>query len=431
MRFRKWLSELLVCSFLFTTACHTHSSVETDEQQSWPNDITPIVTNGSSRESIDNTTVAPYSLPSNSPSRIEIPENMEKMFTDDFLILDNSNGSANVYEINVDAPFHYTREWEEKYGETQRNMTWLEAENWTGEDNLLFVKKWFLGGSFSCYSKPQDEVPQADNPQITYNSPEDTFANTIKGIKGTTIDSIPNWDELPFVSVTETVDAHMQVPYVTLDGTVFPREACFEPGKPPYFPKDYDELQLIGLVDKYIDGIPVLGALNMFSIPTGVYDYGNILTTAETLGIMSQNTIPYRNRNIVVIMTRTGDFSIKSVVKSDLPVKSVFECKEGIEDALNYLLNVPPYYYSIDDVHFYAAELTYLPLSNYDVNAYDFPEDGKTYLVPVWNLYFEAGRYCPYFCVTIDAVTGQSLYSKEYTLNDPRLERPDPEMKET
>lgn len=430
MRVKKLVSMLMTGTLMFSTACHSSSSVAS-KGQTMPNDITPIVTRGSSNESGEYTTAAPYSLPSNNPSRIEIPENMEKLFADNFLILDNSNGRANVYEINVTAPFQYTREWEEKNGETLRQMTWFEAEDWTGEDNLIFVKEWFLGKSFSCYAKPQDEVPQADNPLIMYNSPEGTFANTIKSINGTTISSIPNGDELPFATITGIVDPQIQVPYFTLDGTVFPREACFEPGKPVYFPKDYDELQLIGLVDKYIDGIPVLGTLNMFSIPTGVFDYGDILQTAETIGIMTQTTIPYRNKNIVVIMTRTGDFSIKSVVKSDLPIKSVFECKEGIEDSLNYLLNVPPYSYSIEDVHFYAAELVYLPLSNFDVKTYDFPEDGKTYLVPVWNLYFEAGRYCPYFCVTIDAITGQSLYSKEYSLNDPRLERPDPEMKGT
>ena len=430
MKAKKSISVVLVFSLLFVTACHSSSSVENDEQ-SRPNDITPIVTSITSKESVDSQPDKTYSLPSVNPSRIEIPEDLEKLFADNFIILDNSNGKANIYEIDVTAPFHYTREWEEKNGETFRQMSWFEAENWIGDDNLIFVKEWFLGKSFQCYLNPQDEVPQEDNPQITYRSPKDTFADTTKRMRSTTINSIPNWNELPFITVKEPVDSQIQVPFVSLDGTIFPREACLEPGKPTYFPKEYDELQLIGLVDKYIDGIPVRGTLNMFSIPTGVYDYGDILQTAETIGIMSQQTIPYRNENIVIILTRTGDFSIKSEVKADLPIKSVFECKEGIEDSLNYLLNVPPYYYSIEDVHFYAAELVYLPLSNFDDKTLDFPEDGKTYLVPVWNLYFEAGQYCPYFCVTIDAITGQSLYSKEYSLNDPRLERPDPEMKET
>lgn len=146
---------------------------------------------------------------------------------------------------------------------------------------------------------------------------------------------------------------------------------------------------------------------------------------------MSQQTIPYRNDNIVIILTRTGDFSIKSEVKADLTIKSVFECKEGIEDALNYLLNVLPYYYSIENVHFYAAELVYVPLSNFADTTLDFLEDGKTYLVPVWNPYFVAGQYCLRFSVTIDGITGQSLYSKEYSLNDPRLERLDPALKWT
>lgn len=430
MKTKKSISVVLVFSLLFVTACHSSSSVENDEQ-SRPNDITPIVTSITSKESVDSQPDKTYSLPSVNPSRIEIPEDLEKLFADNFIILDNSNGKANIYEIDVTAPFHYTREWEEKNGETFRQLSWFEAENWMVDDNLIFVKEWYMGKSFQCYLNPQNEVPQGDNPQIMYKAPEDTFANTTKRMKSTTISSIPNWNELPFVTVKESVDPQMLVPFVSLDGTIFPREACFEPGKPPYFPEEYDELQLIGLVDKYIDGIPVLGTLNMFSIPTGVYDYEGILHTAETIGIMSQQTIPYRNENIVIILTRTGDFSIKSEVKSDLPIKSVFECKEGIEDSLNYLLNNPPYYYSIEDVHFYAAELVYLPLSNFDDISLDFPENGKTYLVPVWNLYFEAGPYCPYFCVTIDAISGQSLYSKEYSLNDPRLERPDPEMKGT
>ena len=64
-------------------------------------------------------------------------------------------------------------------------------------------------------------------------------------------------------------------------------------------------------------------------------------------------------------------------------IKNEYFKKDHIEDALNYLLNVLPYYYSIENVHFYAAELVYVPLSNFADTTLGFLEDGKTYLVPV------------------------------------------------
>ena len=83
---------------------------------------------------------------------------------------------------------------------------------------------------------------------------------------------------------------------------------------------------------------------------------------------------------------------------------------------------------TIDQMKFYCAELTYLPLTNYDLSTYDYTDE-RTFLIPVWQLYFEVGQYYPYYCITVDATTGKCLYSKEYSTVDQRLEKPDPEMK--
>ena len=65
-----------------------------------------------------------------------------------------------------------------------------------------------------------------------------------------------------------------------------------------------------------------------------------------------------------------------------------------------------------------------MPISDYDVNAYDYAVDGHTYLIPVWQVYYKGdfmGMGIGTGCIVIDAVTGESIYSTEYSYQDKRI----------
>jgi len=311
----------------------------------------------------------------------------EGLFSDNFVILDNNIEAANIYEIDVTTPFHRTVEWAANNAEQMYAPTFV-TDNWTDDPNVWYVLQWSMGSGFNCYAQKSTETDPSDgNSLIRY-------------------------------------DPTAQVACIELDGNVFPREACFEPGEPPYFPEEFDTLHCFGLSDYYINGIPLIGTLNILGVPNGIFEYHEMVgpTYGSCSSLFTKSGGARRNHDYVVFTLQSMDFSIKSTVQKDLPIKPVLECVSGICDALDYLP-----YYSAGNVEIYIAELAYLPLSELDISALDFPEDAKTYLVPVWNLYFRYGENAGFCCATIDAISGESLYSKEYGFNDPRLEQPDPE----
>lgn len=355
---------------------------------------------------------------------------LAKYCTDNFVILDNSFGVANVYEIEVVIPLHLTREWNNEHVRMESSMSFMESQNWSYEYDLFWVQRWFFGMPFNTFLRAEDyeDTPYPkDVDLITYKPPEDTLSNTIASMHVTTIGNIQNWVELPFRTAMGKNILNNRVLVFDLDGSTFPREASLAPGEPPYFPEEYDTLHYISLADRYIDNIPVYGTMYNISMPDGVYDYEDLLTTAKGSNLVTTSTGHYQCGDTVVQMVRTGDFTIKSIVKSNLPIKPVSECMDGIKEAVEYFY-LPPTYRTIDQMKFYCAELTYLPLSNYDLSTYDYTDE-RTFLIPGWQLYFEVGQYYPYYCITVDATTGKCLYSKEYSTVDQRLEKPDPEMK--
>ncbi|MBO4928801.1 MAG: hypothetical protein J5379_11225 [Clostridiales bacterium] len=354
---------------------------------------------------------------------------LEQYCTDNFVVLDNNSGYVNVYEIEPEIPMHLTKEWNRDHPRADANMTFIESTNWTYEYDRIWVLWWFMGKSINESTKPADYESRPGEwvEQNTYTPPDNVFAGVIEGMHVSTISSIPNWMELPFRTSVGRVNPDNHILVLDLDGSVFPREATSARGEPALFPEDYDTLHFISLTDKYIDNVPVYGSLYCIAEPWGVYDYEDILHTARGTNLITTITCTYQDKDTVVQMVRTGDFTVKNVLKQNLHVLPLSECVEGIKEAAEYFNN-PPNNWTLDRMTFYCAELSYLPFTNYDITTYDYTDE-RTYLIPVWNLYlYVDGQPAPGFCLTVDATTGKCLYSKEYSLYDERLEKPDPEM---
>ena len=378
---------------------------------------TPLTSNTSAYEPVD---------PIENPLK---GTELEQYCTDNFVVLDNSNGYVNVYEIEPEIPMHLTKEWNRDHPRVDVDMAFIEASNWSYEYDRIWVLWWFMGKRINESTKPADYESRPGEwvEQNTYTPPDDVFAGVIEGMYVSTIGSIPGWMELPFRTSVGRVNPDNHILVLDLDGNIFPREATSALDEPPLFPEEYDTLHFISLTDKYIDNVPVYGSLYCIAEPWGVYDYEDVLHTARGTNLITTITCTYQDKDTVVQMVRTGDFTVKNVLKQNLPVLPLSECVEGIKEAAEYFNN-PPYNWTLDRMTFYCAELTYLPLTNYDITTYDYTDE-RTYLIPVWNLYlYVDGQPAPGFCLIVDATTGKCLYSKEYSLYDERLEKPDPEM---
>ena len=149
-----------------------------------------------------------------------------------------------------------------------------------------------------------------------------------------------------------------------------------------------------------------------------VYEYGGVVGPTVGSSLIMGSSTYARNGNTVIAMYRAKEFSIKSIVEENLPVKPIPECIQGVKDALSY------YPFDLDNVQFYAAELVYEPLSDFNIEARDFDENGHTYLVPVWHVYYiatEMDMLSGTGFVSINAITGEALYSSEYSYQDKRI----------
>lgn len=387
---------IVICVCLFVTSCSRGSDIERGGYSS-PLDVTPIVS--SQKSDAEETSLNNHT---NEPNDDTFPDTA---FSDHFICLYNGNKTALVYEIEVES------------SNTEKNTSCIETENWKYAYDLLWVIDWSFGKSFLCYSEPIEAKGEIHADTIKYTPPADIATKTISSIRMIPLDSIPNREELPISFNGDDLSSQLQVVCIELDGDSFPREACFAPGETPYFPENYNTVHLVGLSERYIDGIPVFGTMGIIaSYPTDcVYEYGDLIGPTIGSNLIGSLTIPSLNQDYCIRMQSFGEYRIVDTV-DERSIMSVTECYNGIKESAEYLG------LSINQIQFYAAELAYLPLSNYDINSKDFSEDTRTFLIPVWNMYFlYGGSYQMGYCLTIDATTGKSLYSKEYNLKDERV----------
>ena len=417
MRLKSRLLIVLLSVILIVSSCRSHTDNTTNNDAPG---VTPVIT-----ETKPSKTGVPSSEENskeNDSSATKGPDRIpDGLFADNFVALNNSDGTAGIYEIDVLTPFHTTRKWGADHPHWTSDLS-FSSRNWRIDDGIDRVSQWFMGDGFNCYLSPSEE----DNAQLVrYDPPVGTLEKLTETLHVIPLSDIPNWDEIPIESKRGELDPSISVACVELDGNVFPREACFEPGADPYFPREYNRIKLIGLAGCYIDKIPLCGTMSMFGTAAGICEYPGLLgpTVGAYSTLYSLTMGPVRNQDCAVMILRSKDFSIRSNVRENAIIKSIDECLPGIYEALDYFPN-----YSLSNIQIYAAELVYMPLSEYDISTHDFPDSGHTYLVPVWNLYFRYGEKRGFCCLTVDAITGKSLYSDKYKMNDPRFEPADEEM---
>lgn len=421
MVLRKRIGTILISITILTSSCNSKSDIGGSDPSL---DVTPIASSSLTESTESNLLAVSGTRNAISSNEKEDIGTIDDLLAENFAVLDNSDGFANIYKISVDIPFQRGRQWAEEHPGIFSELASIDANGWAFDYNLLFVKEWFFGKQFSCYSKEipeRGEIPD-DVEVITYTPPFGIAQNTLDKLCITSIDSIPGWKQLPFDAVIGEISPKYQIMCLEYSRDDFPQDAKLTPSDTPYFPQEYENIRYVGLAEKYIDGIPVGGTLNYMAGPTGVYEYDSILEHALGTTLLTSLSSPYINQDVAIQMMRTGGFEINEIVKEKCRVCPLEECTEGISDALTYLP------FSAGDIKIFAAELVYMPLSEFDVDKLNYSENAATYLIPVWNLYFTSGQGIPACCITIDAITGCSIYSKEYSIQDSRLEEHDNEM---
>lgn len=403
MRRMKQLTITILLLSLSVSACQ-HNSDNREAGKSPSLYVTPIESSRKSGEHNGN-----IQSDISSKEQITLPDDL---FDEAFVVVDNSGGYANIYEINVDLPYSFSREWAANHPTVQADIGIINTDNWKYEYNLIWTVNWFMGKSFNYSIEPapeHGELPE-DYHEETYSPPKGILEETIGSIHVISIGSLPNYQELINYSGTQPIDSKWEIACFDIANDEFPVETG-------YFPNDYQILHLVGLSECYLDGIPLVGTMGYLAKPYGVFDYDPLVRSTIGGSLITNHTQFSRNKNYIASVLRTKDFEVKNVVEKNIPIKPLTECTAGIRDAFAYYEDS----LNVRHVQIFAAELVYMPLSEYDISNGDYLDQGKTYLIPVWNLYYRNGSHLGFCCLSIDAVTGNAIYSKEYSPEDPRI----------
>lgn len=402
------LTLILVIS-LFSTACHV-SSKENGETTTYSLGVTPISTGSVSYTSFVESVVV--------SSEKSTEKYSGDLFADDFFIIDNSRKNASIYEIEVATPMSWSEPWLRSHG-SAFTFEPVCTLHWSVDYYSNYAARWYLGSPF-VYNSSTDHQSQNHSPddssQAIYSPPAGTTVNTTKSIRAIPIGSIPNYEELPINVINGHINPESKVICLELDTSAFPMETG-------YLSSTYDTYNLIGIAENYLDEIPVGGAMSVVALVSGdyVYEYDELVGPTRGGALIMQDSPLSRNENSLVSIYQTKEFCVKEVVYSNLPIKPVLECKDEILKAFDY----SPLVCSSEGIQFYAAELAYMPLSDFDLKEKDYISSGHTYLIPVWNVFFRSsyddGGIPGTGCVTIGAISGKSLYSEEYPYQDSRV----------
>ena len=414
--FQKMKRNLVLASvfmMMFTSACQG-APTKTASKESVTVGITPIVSTDVANTSSVSSETESLMLPSETSKTMHLPE---EMFVDDFLVLDNSNGFANVYEIEMELPFRRSRSWASEHPKAAI-FNEVNTANWESEYSLNWSMGWFFGSPFNYTTDDSSNRGQkTDSTHDTfYQPPADIVEKTTSTIHTIKASSLEHLDEFPSYQGRGKLQSDWSVVCLDLDCNSFPEETG-------YLPKEYDTLHLIGIASDYIDGIPVGGTMDIIAPHIGDYVYEYDLIDGPTIGgaLILGKPMYSRNKDVVVGIKNAKNFDVTRPVRSNLVVKPIDECLSGIQKASDYDTMKSGFY---KDTKYYAAELAYMPISDYDVNAYDYAVDGHTYLIPVWQVYYKGdfmGMGIGTGCIVIDAVTGESIYSTEYSYQDKRI----------
>lgn len=173
---------------------------------------------------------------------------------------------------------------------------------------------------------------------------------------------------------------------------------------------------------KCVDDIPICSE---YGNPNNVWQWEGILETS--LGY-AFNAV-YRIDGNAKYEINSADYSITETLESDLDVLSVDDIKNGVRLAIEHEADSLLF----DEAYIYAERLMYIPLIEYSIEKQDnvnFAVYGDTvvatvYLCPIWNVSFLGKKdgddsYSNYNTF-INAVTGQPLYSTEYSAGDPEF----------
>ncbi len=370
---------LTVCMSLLC-GCGTSSSSQEDLRDEVRNIETTSVwveltasDEGDSSEPYETTSLETISL---------VQQEIDFTISDNLLILDDSGGTASVYLLRYD----------EKEEPVQGNSEWKAS--------ILLDQYvcWFIGMPVEISRR--------------YFPPEDIWKETIATWREVSVDDIKGSEDLPDI---ENRRGH--VIGMTFDLGGYPEETEMA--------LDYSFSS--EMVDYYgvpyrIDGIPVGGSgFTHAPIYLPFLSWEGVFTdTPDYYEGYASGLYDFVCSDTVAKIGVLPKYTILDTISEDAPLVDAEKALEAVEESVRYRI----YNRSVVEIYVFAMELAYVCVKSYDLETKSTIHPDEAITVPVWVIYFYAKDSVNNPCIDtalINAVTGESIYSKYYYQDDPRI----------
>ncbi|MBR3056377.1 MAG: hypothetical protein IKG93_00265 [Clostridiales bacterium] len=324
-------------------------------------------------------------------------------FSEDLKIFDYDRTTVNVYKAKYD----------------ERQTSW-EDGGWIA-NAALYVNDWCTG--------------------VVIQNPEDYFKQTvlerekvIMNLHNVEIVSLDQLQDYEDVAKRLNIPTDTKVPCWTYSVEGFPWEFFNSDNWFAAIPAELPSTKYVHLSTQYVDGLPLYGGSSLQGFKT--YEWEDVIKPSRIQCTPGYDPSEYTKADwACTFCFNNSRFVIGEKIQSDLSIVDPRSCLDEIKRAIKYSPVRSNSRYGEEeigdildfwetDVEVYMMELTYVvldpaPLHNDDpmLKMHDLT------LVPVWEVYMTVKdpdnvKVVAHETVMINAVTGRSMFSDNYGLNE-------------
>lgn len=392
MRRKQYISALLALSAI-VTACNQKS--ETNAER---NEKRAIVTQSDKVSQIPITEDS-YADVSSVTTDSEARKNSQSVVTisDHLIVIDSSNGTAGVYRIKANGLAQCI----------QPNDDWSEFEDSdTVSGGFYPVLDWSHGQGVDWINITDDV--STDTYEI-YFPPENIQFQTFDSIEPLSESDLVELQSLP----NGIDDHHTAICRYELNLESYPEK---KRSTAPFLQQD--KVYYYRIVST-MDNIPLCDCLYTSSNRTlYVCEWEDVIGPAIASSILPISTILTKDDKLVHYSSLPS-ISVTETIVEPQKLVTYQEALESIDEAVSYQIEE----YGGKEAYVFAVALEYSTLSEYDQTTKQVVMNDEAIAVPVWRFYYyEHGGYGDGVTFAdINAVTGESIYSKEFPYGDERF----------
>ena len=166
------------------------------------------------------------------------------------------------------------------------------------------------------------------------------------------------------------------------------------------------------------DNIPMYGGLYIDRTCRSVYEWEGVIEPTIGAQVPVRRSFLTKDDKLIICMSFPS-ITITDTIMEPQTLCTYQEALESVDEAVSYKLGTR----QAKTAYVFAVELAYTMAGEFDVSSKSLVMNNEAIVYPVWRVYYyeQGGVSDGVACVDINAITGESVYSKEYPEGDERF----------